>query len=122
MFETSVQLGDLNFGVCSDDSSLLGRVSNAIVLELSFLIAGIVQSIILERVKPVVEMVLNDILSTSPIVVAELRDDENAHTAGSMIVLAVSTATKRTRVTRKTLHTNARSSKMISLSLHLLLV
>ncbi|KAH8617531.1 hypothetical protein ERJ75_000363700 [Trypanosoma vivax] len=71
------------------------------MLELSFLIAGIVQSIIPERVKSVVEVMVNDILSTSPIVVAELRDDENVHMSGSMIVLAVSTATERARATEE---------------------
>ncbi|CCD19914.1 hypothetical protein ERJ75_000485500 [Trypanosoma vivax] len=71
------------------------------VLELSFLIAGIAQSIIPERVKSVVEMVVNDILSTSPIVAADLCVDENVHMAGSMIVFAVSTATERTRATEE---------------------
>ncbi|KAH8618275.1 hypothetical protein ERJ75_000290900 [Trypanosoma vivax] len=45
-------------------------------------------------------MVVNDILSTSPIVAAELRD-ENAHMVGSMIIFAVSTATERTRATEE---------------------
>ncbi|KAH8604448.1 hypothetical protein ERJ75_001716900 [Trypanosoma vivax] len=43
---------------------------------------------------------VNDILSTSPIVVAELRD-ENAHMADSMIILAVSTATEMSRATEE---------------------
>ncbi|KAG8341401.1 hypothetical protein TRVL_07766 [Trypanosoma vivax] len=47
-----------------------------------------------------VEMV-NDILSTLPIVAAELCVDENAHMAGSMIILPVSTATERTRATEE---------------------
>nr|CCD21853.1 ESAG5-like [Trypanosoma vivax Y486] len=98
MLETSVQLGVLNLGVCSDDSSLRGRVST-LMLELSFLIAGIAQSIIPERVKSVVVMV-NDILGTSPIVAAELRD-ENAHMADSTIILAVSTATEMLRATEE---------------------
>ncbi|KAH8606723.1 hypothetical protein ERJ75_001485700 [Trypanosoma vivax] len=93
MAETSFQLGNLNLSPCFENSSLLGSVSNAIVLELDFLIVGIVQSIMPERVKSMAMMV-NDILSTLLIVSAELRDDENAHMAGSMIVLAVSTATE----------------------------
>ncbi|KAH8610530.1 hypothetical protein ERJ75_001091800 [Trypanosoma vivax] len=101
MLETSVQLGNLNLGVRSGDSSLFGRVSNATVLELSFLIASIAQSIILERIKSVVEMVVNDILSTLAIVSADLCDDENAHMADSMIILAVSMATERTRATEE---------------------
>ncbi|KAH8608801.1 hypothetical protein ERJ75_001260800 [Trypanosoma vivax] len=44
---------------------------------------------------------VNDILSTSPIVAAELRDDENVHMAGSMIILAVSTATEMSRATEE---------------------
>ncbi|KAH8610405.1 hypothetical protein ERJ75_001104600 [Trypanosoma vivax] len=46
-------------------------------------------------------MVENDILSTSPIVAADLCDDENAHMAGSTIILAVSMATERTRATEE---------------------
>ncbi|KAH8616436.1 hypothetical protein ERJ75_000479000 [Trypanosoma vivax] len=46
-------------------------------------------------------MMVNDILSTSPIVAAELCDDEDAHMADSMIVFAVSTATETTRATEE---------------------
>ncbi|KAH8617094.1 hypothetical protein ERJ75_000413500 [Trypanosoma vivax] len=83
----SVELGELSLVHTSDNSSPLGKIVDAVVWAFESVIKHIIESVVPERVKAVVENEVNGFLPTLPLVLREPPDIVDGRMSLSMDLL-----------------------------------